>query len=730
MSTTVVIPDFTYTAHFYPEFLEDLTRFMRIECPELTDEDPTEPHMQLLRSFALSSHLNATLIDVVANEMFLPTAKLRTSHVALLALIDVHLRQASPASTTIVSQLSKLFTAAQTVIPAGSLFATLESRAAQAVEFEALDTVEITLRTDEVGQVYGYAFGAPGSYTDHTVEARSVGGNFSPAWAGASAGDALYIGHPDVQFNQLNFNIATGAVQLPGVWEYFDGDFDQGQPSSVVNNGSTLTFNINSILGSADRTGTVVRVRSAITGAFQDIASTFSAGNNLVTTGGADPFLGQSSPSTTSTDYIVGSEWRELSGVIDGTNGLQTTGANTVTFTLPQSLTQAWTRFTVGEGLLAVDGFWVRFRVVSVGGGPVIPSITQIRIDQGQQFLAFPVTQGHTRSDNPLGSSDGTDSQSFILSQLPVIDDDNIVVTVNESSVDQVYARVDNFLNSLPTDRHFKLLFDDDGAAVITFGDGTNGKIPTAGVNNIKVAYRTMDDIDGNVGSNTVTVNRSGIAYLSTISNPRAASGYAIREGSTEEDLARLKVAGPASLRTRRRAVTPEDAEVMATQFKAADGSSPVARALAIEEAFGPKTVELVVVGPGGTPVDASKLSEIADFFNGTDDEEGVLVLNHQLTPSNFTMRSINVTMTLEGGNPTSVVTALTVLLNPLAKKTDGTYIWAFGGKVALAQLIHAIMDTTPPPTNCALTVPAVDVALGTRELPVKGTITINGVVY
>lgn len=728
MSTTVIIPDFQYTSHFYAEILEDLTQYMRINCPELTDEDPTEPHMQLMRAFSLSYHLNSTLLDQVANEMFLPTAKLRTSHVALLGLIDVQLKQQSPASATLVAQLSQLFTAARTIAPAGSQFATQESKAAQLVEFELLDDVEVTLRTDEVG--YVYAKTSAGTFTDHTAEARTASGTFTPAWGGANAGDELYIGHPDVLFDRVDLLINTIAANVVGVWEYYDGNFDQGQPSSVVNNGSDLTFHLNSILGTSSRAGTVVRVRSAVTGAYQDLTVTFSGGSNQVLTVGPDPFLSQSVPSVVASDYIVGTDWREMSGITDNSSGFTVVGSQSLTYTLPQTLEQAWSKTVVGAGVLAVSAYWIRFRVISVGGGPVTPIINQVLINQGSQYLAFPVTQGRSRTDNPLGSSDGTDAQSFTFSQFPVIDDDNIEVVVSESGVDQTYNRVDNFLNSLPTDRHYTLAFDDDGAATITFGDGTNGKIPPAGVNNISSTYRTMDDVDGNVGQNTITVNRSGVAFLSNIYNPRGASGYAIREGSTEEDLARIKVAGPAQLRVRKRAVSTEDTEVMATLFVASDGSSPVARALAIEESFGPKTVELVVVGPGGNPVDASKLSEIADFYNGTEDTEGVLVLNHELTPTNFTPKTIDITMTLTGGNPVAVVTALTALLNPLAKKSDGTFIWQFGGQVALAVLIQTVMNSTPPPTNVDITIPATDVNLGTRELPIKGSLTINGVVY
>jgi predicted phage baseplate assembly protein len=725
---TIVIPDFPFSSHFYPEHLEDLVAFLRVNAPELTDEDPAEPHIQIIRAQALSFHLSSAHLDLVANEMFLPTAKLRSSHKALLALIDVALKQASPASVDLLAQLSQTFTASKVTVPKGSLFSTLETRAAQAVEFEALADVDILDRTDQVGYVYAYDATAD-AYTDHSAEAKTTSGSFTPAWGAAVANnDALYIGHRGVIWDKTRFNVATGSTNITiGVWEYYDGSFDQGVPSSVTNLGSTLRFNVNSILGTADRTGTKVRVRSAITGAFQDLTVTFASGENRITTSGADAFLGQSSPSTNVQDYIVGSEWRELSGLTDATTRLSVVGtALDVSYTLPQSLTQNWRKATVGSGMLAVSAYWLRFRVITVGGGPTAPAINEVRISDGKQYQVFSTTQGRSRTDNPLASSDGTPDQEYTLANFPVIDDSNLSVIVNEGGTDKTYTRVDNFLNSLPTDRHFRVEFEDDGSATIFFGNGTNGKIPPAGVNNIRASYRTMDEVDGNVGAQTITVNRSGVAFLANVTNPRGAAGFGVREGSTDEDLARLKLAGPATLRTRQRAVSTEDVETLAADFVAADGSKPVKRALAIEEAFGPKTVEAVVVGAGGAAVDASKLQEVEDFFNGAESVRGRLVMNHECTVTNFTQKVINVTATVYGGNQTAVETALKALLNPLAKKSDGTYVWAFGGSVPLARLYQEVMNTSPPPRNVTFTVPTGDTSLAQRELPVAGTLSIT----
>lgn len=725
MAAQISIPDFPYSSHFYPEILEDLISFMRANVPELTDEDPTEPHVQLLRAFALSAHLNNVLLDLVANEMFLPTAKLRSSHRNLLALIDVKLRQPSPASADVLIQLTRTFSSLVTTVPAKSLFATLETRAASAVEFEVLDDYTLTMRTDLVGKVYAYD---GSSYTDHSAEAQTPSGTFTFGWGTVSAGDTLYIGHPDVMWNKIKFNMAapiTGGLITGGVWEYHETNLDQENPTSVTNLGSTLRFNVNSILGTADRSGAVVRVRSNTTGAYQDLVSTFSGGENRIETTGTDAFLGQSTPSTSVTDYTVGAEWRSPEWLADETADFGNVGEKYVSFTLPQSLKRNWTPASVGTGVLAFTAYWIRYRVISVSGTPTSPAAFEVTISDGDQFQSIGVTQGKSQEDNPLGSSDGSANQQFILAGFPVIDDDNLKVYVDEG-VEKEYTRVDNFLNSTPTDRHFTVSFDDDGIATISFSDGINGKIPPSGVNNIRAEYRTMDEVDGNVGSDTITVNRSGIAHISNPTNPRGASGYSPKEGSTDADLARLKVAGPASLRVRDRAVSPEDCETVAADFVASDGSSPVKRALAIEEAFGPKTVEIVVVGAGGAQVTASKLQEIQDYFNGTADVRGKLLLNMQAIVTNFTLKSVDVTATVDGGNLVAILTALTALLNPLYVDEDGVFLWQFGCSVPLARIIQEIMNTDPHPRNVTITTPASDVLLGSHELPVVGTLAIT----
>src|SRR4029077_985573 len=220
-----------------------------------------------------------------------------------------------------------------------SQFATIQTPAAQTVEFEVLADVALTKRTDQVGAVFDFNSGGA-TYHDDTAEAITPTGNFAPLWVTAN-GDALYIGHPDVMFDEVDITIAVGQVNIVGVWEYYDGNYDQGQPTSVTNTGSALLFGLNGVLGTSDMTGTIVRVRSAVTGHFQDIAVVFSAGTNQITTSGVDPFLGQTTPSTLASDYIVGTAWRTPTGLVDTTAGLTTSGK--VNFPLPQTINQQWT---------------------------------------------------------------------------------------------------------------------------------------------------------------------------------------------------------------------------------------------------------------------------------------------------------------------------------------------------------------------------------------------------
>jgi len=708
VANRIEIPDFDFTAFYYPQILEALIQYKRRNVPELTDESEFEPFIQLLRATALVGHLNNVLIDLVANESTLPTAQLVETVRNMLQLIDYNLDPAKPSQVEVVYELARTFAAPTTVVPALARAATRREGDQPVIFFEANEALIID-PTDVVGEALEDDGGV---FTDRTAALNDTdpGADFAP-WGGTPAvGDALYVGHPHVMFDALSFTIIAPAVGLTGVWEFYDGDFLKTQPDSVTPVGIVMTVVLNGLLGNTPKPGTTVRVTLNQTGAFEDAVSQWNGLENFVEVG----LIGQSSPSSDPNDYAVGSDWSELSDLIDGTVELTQTGD--VEYTLPQNVIENWQPVTV-DGATA---YWVRYRIVQTVA-PSSPTLRQARIDLGKQYVVRTLTQGRTAADDPLGSSNGTADQSFETTR------DNFISGTQVVTVDgEEWAEVDNFLNSAPNDRHYRVVLGENDRASIVFGSGNQGRIPPVGVNNISVTYRFGAQDDGNVGPNTITVDKQGLTFINSLWNPRQANGWAQAEGSTEESLERAKIAGPASLRIKEVALGPGDVvELATTRFLDEQGSNLYGRALAIEEGLGPKTIELVVVLRGGGLATAGQLSSLDNYFNGTPKR---IVANQEVTSFNYTPRPIDVTATVTSEvEAEQIANRLIQILQPEALRDDGvSYEWEFGEPVPTSRLIHEIFSTDDTTTKVVLTSPASDVVLGPRELPTAGTIAIT----
>lgn len=904
MAELQTIPNFSYSGFYYFEIYRDLTNYLRLNVPEITDESDEEPFEQLKRAWALSHHLMNVRLDIVANETLLPTARLLESVRSQLKLIDFTLLQAAPGTTELVLEFSSLFTTPTLIVPRNSQFATEDSDAVEQIVFEAVEDNTLT-PTDRLQFVYsnpsvsGVLSNKNVNLFDHTFAvapavgdliiqginyalvaeiidsntflvndgtnivngaAYLAGSNFGADKSGEAytpaltftfngtepkAGDILYLGHDTVMWDLLRFVKAQAfKTGIEGVWEFYDGSTEDANPDSVTNLGSNLEFNLTTMLGTEDKSGTVVRLSFALTSAAEDVVSFYSGGVNKARSTG---LLGQVTPSLEENDYTVGAVW----GALEETDGTYDEGAfsanGDIAYALPQTLKKNWQPVTINSK----EAFWLRFRVQSltkkaatvlgtgftpagidssnyklklefdalgmlefdasgnlgatpgvytpagiaatinaaltglhaslsaaatvvsgqirltapnaalgkdslvkfhapsgldatfeifglseaghphiymgVGGTPVLD---QLRIDEGKQYLLFNVVQGETVVEEPLGSSNGSPSQEFILTHKPLIDG-TLVVEVDEGSGFTEYTRVSNFLNSDPAQRAYTLEITADDVATIRFGDGINGKIPTTGVDNIKATYRIGADVDGNVGAQTILVNRAGISFVNRVFNPRSATGWATKEGGTEETLARAKIEGPASLRTLSRAITPEDIETLANRFTSpSTNSRPVVRSLSIEETFGVKTIELVVVGQGGALLNTLQREELDDYFNGNKVTEinGVLVSNHEVTTVNYTPKVIDVTAVVTGGNQEAIVNAIRALLNPSATFDDGvTSRWDFGAEVPVSLIVAAIHETDPVSVKkVVLTLPAANVTLQARELPFAGVVNVT----
>jgi hypothetical protein len=669
MANQITIPDFDFSGFYYPQLLEALILYKRQNVPEHTDESSYEPFIQLLRAFALVGHLNNTLLDLVANESTLPTSRLTETVRNMLRLIDFEMRPAAPAQADLIYELSSVLTAATEIVNAEAQAATSKDGDTPAIFFEALEALTV-----DPTNAFSHVLTWDGtSFADQTAKAndQTPGQNFEVWPGGVVLGNAIYFGHKHVMWDELGALLQGAGSNFQGVWEFYDGRWTKTQPTSVSDLGGSLEFDLTSLLGSQNRQGTTVRIQLNETTAFEDVVSTWTGSQNIAVTG----LLGQTSPSTDVEDYFIGSDWTILEDLTDGSAGLTQDGA--LEFTLPQTVELDW---SLGE-VDSKTAFWLRFRVTSVLGGPVSPDLNYALLTGGKQYAKRLVTQGKTIAET-LGSSDGSPNQRFPASQ------DHFIWGSEAITIDgELWVRVDNFLASTSRDKHYRTELSDNDQLVVVFGDGVTGRIPQVGVSNVATVYRWNANHDGNVGANKITSDKSGLVKVNKVWNPRPAVGWEQAQGATEASLERAKIEGPASLRVKEVALSPDDLVTLAKAFEL-DGARPFARAKAFEEGYGPKTVALTVVANGGGQASAAQLDALDEYFNGNPAAVPPVakhfVANQEVTSRNYTPKTIDIVASVWGNvSAEAVENSLREVVQPEAVRDDGvTYEWDLGETV------------------------------------------------
>lgn len=572
-------------------------------------------------------------------------------------------------------------------------------------------------------------------YSDnYATEANTDSSLFTP-WSSLNLGDALYVAHAQVLMTQLDIVLDTAAAGITGIWEYFDNERSAFNPTAVdtTTTPGVIIFDVTSLLGSTNAAGAEATVTYTKTGASEVITSVWTGTKNEITTAG---LLGQVSASDVTTDYLVSATWTPFDQTDDATANLTADGS--VSWELPQTADRSWIK---SDAINLFEGQWLRYRITALSGATA-PVFDRIRIDGGDTYLVISVTQGETIGPIVIGSSSAVINQSVTLPDTPFLDGtDKIEVDEGGAGNWIEYDRVSNFLSSVSSSRHYKIETDSTGQAKITFGDGTSGKIPPAGSDNIRATYRIGGDENGNVGALQITNNSEGISGVSAVYNPRAAVNWRIKDGGDANDLARIKRDKPAELRTRDTAANAEDCARLAVAWTASDGTKPVARAFSYEEGFGVKTVKLMVVGAGGTTLSETYRAELEEWFNGDRYARPIVYgkgpMNHQVFVVNFEPADISITATVSwnGGNAESIRNALLGFLTPLAvdEKDQSTYLWDFDGQVSYSRVHSLIHNVDPGITD----IPVLQINgstqsynLGANELPTSIanniSITIN----
>lgn len=671
-----------YTRFTFDDNVDGMVSSLREDLPQFTETDLNEPLIQFARMVGYIGHRDASMIDLSASELSWPTLQRRRSAVALASLVGQSLLPASPALTDVLLDLIGTPGPADIVLIELGLLRTGGDVDNPSVVFEqqagdvAVGNREFTTIAEEAG-----VFTAP------VVQTQVA------PWTTPAVNDALYYGHAALLFDGIKLTGSGVPEQYTTRLEYYDGRFRRVRPDdgSISVGASGITVGIDGLLGTTDSvTGLVIRIEHNDTEQIQDVVSTFSGTNVIVTNG----FLGQSAASTDPNDYSVSAIWLPLTDVAAFTPAAAPYERD-LSFLNPSDIQASgaaaerkWQLTTVN----GVEAYWLRERIISVTV-PVGPTQVDAEVSLQQTWtLQVAALQGETVED-VLGTSTGAAFEEFDLNEDPFIGGS---FSELEIGTDIEWSLVDSLLSASAEDKVFILLERVDGTRFISFGDGVNGRIPPPG-QVITATYRINANDNGNTGVGTVNNAETGANFLTNARNPRVATGWKEREGDTTASLARVRRLVPAGVRACDDvAVTAEDVEFLSTQrFKTSDGRSPFVRVAVIEQGAGFKTLLAVCVGSAGTvPTDADT-TELETYFNGTmvgfQRIGGRCLANQRVIAVPYTPQDTAIVATLKVSKRYATTakakaeSALLAATSPLAVNGEGIFRHFPGSEVTLA---------------------------------------------
>lgn len=347
--------------------------------------------------------------------------------------------------------------------------------------------------------------------------------------------------------------------------------------------------------------------------------------------------------------------------------------------------------------------YWLRVALREARAGqPTYQSSPQLR---GLQVAAVGGTV-HAEHAEPvpaesLGRSDGRAGQTYRTSRWPVLarrGEEHVRVT--DATGATVWTEVADFSASGPTDKH--VVWDSATGEVrfgpaVRYADGSivrHGATPPDGAEISVTAYRVGGGAIGNVGARKLSVLRSPLPYIASVTNLRAASG-----GVDPESVAEAKARGPLTLRTGMRAVTRGDYERLA-----GEASIEVARARCLPPRSTGGPVRLLVVPQVRKPATSHVIddfaldSELLAAVSRQLDERRVVGTNVEIGTPYYQGVSVAALLLSAAGRPAALVRQRAIdtiasYLNPLTggPEDDG---WPFDADLtsaAVAQLLEGV---------------------------------------
>lgn len=530
-------------------------------CPEWTNYNPSDPGITLIELFAwLTDQMLARFNQVPLR-----------NYVTFLELLGVRLQAPAPAQTDVTFYLTSALPEPYT-IPVGVEVATIRTETEEAIAFTTdfdLTIANPSLRHFLTAQVA----------EDEPLVLRD---RFSGLWTR----------RPDGQWGGREIAVFE---EQPTPGNCFYLVFDPEQP--IEGNVIALTLKGEAGTPTGINPEAPPRVWEAWNGSYWQ------------------PIL-----LTEADDSTKGFSFSELSQ--QGGNPLQ--GADVILH-LP-------TRFPVAR-FTAYQGRWLRCTFIA-------PTLNQPGYNASPRIVGLSVraiggtvaaSQSTLIRNEGLGESNGKPGQTFQLLGVPVLErrEDEYLIVTPIGGLPQAWTEVSDFANSGPNDYHYTL---DSRTGTIQFGplirepaqirqqtqermgyrdlrarnntltpvghseelERQYGAVPQRGATLRITRYRTGGGRKGNVQRGTITIPKSAIPYVSRVTNHIPA-----RNGADAESLEDAVIRVPALLRTRDRAVTPEDFETLT--FQGGRGAVARVRCLSPQETREAGTVKLLVVPNANT---------------------------------------------------------------------------------------------------------------------------------
>jgi predicted phage baseplate assembly protein len=356
------------------------------------------------------------------------------------------------------------------------------------------------------------------------------------------------------------------------------------------------------------------------------------------------------------------------------------------------------------------DAFWIRCRATkprprqpAYSASPRVQSVQSVSIGG-----TIPASHSFVIKNEVLGRSNGEPGQSFFLQNLPILprEKGETVEVENKEGKWDKWQEITEFSSIDPEGLCF---ICDSASGEIQFGPRIRqpngeirqfGAVPSKGRRIRFTSYRCGGGIKGNVGERTLNVLKSSIPYVAWVTNFEAAHG-----GTEFESLDHAKLRAPNVLKTRIRAVTPDDYE-----FLAREASKEVSRAKCLapagldeKQGVQPGTVRVLIIplivdGTKGIPKEQLMVSEhLKQTVTAYLDERRLLTAQLVVSAPDYRWISIDAKINarakidqrrLRG----EIEKKLYQFINPIIGGADGKG-WPFGRDILAADLFTAIQE-------------------------------------